>query len=48
MEVCPQCKGGGWILVKKCTAHTKAVYGDDRLIEYAEPCPTVMAESRRL
>lgn len=39
MEVCPQCKGGGWVLVRKTSAHSKAVYGDDRLIEYGEPCP---------
>ena len=39
MDVCPQCKGGGWILVRKSTTRTKAVYGDDREMEYAEPCP---------
>jgi DNA replication protein DnaC len=39
MEVCPECKGGGWILVRKSTLRTRAAYGDDRLIEYAEPCP---------
>ena len=39
MDVCPMCKGGGWIIVKKSTPHTKAVYNDDRLIDFAEPCP---------
>lgn len=39
MEICPQCRGGGWILVRKSTAKSKQVYGEDVLIEYAEPCP---------
>lgn len=39
MDKCPKCKGNGRIIVKKSTAYTKSVYGDDRLIEYAEPCP---------
>lgn len=39
MGVCPKCKGGGWIIVKKSTPHTKEVYQSDVLIEYAEPCP---------
>ena len=39
MEVCLRCKGGGLIIVPKSTARTKALYGDDRLIEFAEPCP---------
>lgn len=39
MDTCPKCHGGGVIIVKKSTPHSKSVYGDDRLIEYAEPCP---------
>ena len=39
MCVCPKCKGGGWIIVKKSTPHTKEVYQSDVLIEFAEPCP---------
>lgn len=39
MEMCPKCKGGGWVIVKKSTPRTKATYGDDREIEFAEPCP---------
>lgn len=39
MEVCPMCKGGGWIIVKKSTARTKEVYRNDDLYEFAEPCP---------
>lgn len=39
MEVCPRCKGGGMIIVRKSTPRSKAVYGDDRLLEYGEPCP---------
>lgn len=39
MEVCPKCKGGGRIIVRKTTDYTKMVYGDDRLIEFAEKCP---------
>lgn len=39
METCSHCKGGGWIIVQKSTPRTIATYGDNRLIEYAEPCP---------
>ncbi len=39
MDVCPKCKGGGWIVVRKSTPRSKAVYGDDRELEYAEQCP---------
>jgi len=39
MDICPMCKGGGMVIVKKSTPRTKAVYGDDRLIDFAEPCP---------
>ena len=39
MDTCPKCHGGGVIIVKKSTPHSRSVYGDDRLIEYAEPCP---------
>ena len=39
MEVCPKCKGGGVVIVRKSTAKSRATYGDDRLIEYGEPCP---------
>lgn len=39
MDVCPQCKGSGWICVCKSTQHSREVYGDDRELEYAEPCP---------
>ena len=39
MEVCPRCKGGGWITVRKSTPRSKFVYGDDRELEYAEKCP---------
>ncbi len=39
MEVCPRCKGGGMIIVMKSTQHSIDTYGDDRELEYAEPCP---------
>ena len=39
MEVCPKCKGGGWITIRKSTQGSKLVYGDDRELEYAEKCP---------
>jgi len=39
MEICPKCRGGGWITEKKTTPRTKEIYGDDRLIEFAIPCP---------
>lgn len=39
MEICPKCKGGGYIIVRKATADTRRAYGDDREIEFAEPCP---------
>lgn len=39
MDTCPKCHGGGVIIVKKSTPHSRSVYGDDRLIEYAEHCP---------
>ena len=38
-DICPYCKGGGYIIKRKSTAHSKKVYGDDRLLDYAEPCP---------
>lgn len=39
MDTCPKCKGGGVIIARKSTPRSKMVYGDDRLLEYAEPCP---------
>ena len=39
MLVCPYCKGGGWVIVKKSTPRTKEVYQSDILIDFAEPCP---------
>lgn len=39
MEVCPECRGSGWIIVKKSTARTKEVYRNDDLYDFAEPCP---------
>lgn len=39
MEVCPQCKGSGWIIVRKTTEKSRMLYGDDVLIDCAEPCP---------
>lgn len=39
MEICPKCKGGGWILVRKSTPRSKQVYQSDIELEYAEPCP---------
>lgn len=39
MEVCPKCKGGGMIIVRKSTEKSREVYGEDILLEYAEPCP---------
>ena len=38
MDVCPMCKGGGWVIVRKSTPRSMAVYGDDRLVDYAEAC----------
>lgn len=38
MSVCPKCKGSGRVLVKKTTDYSRSVYGDDRKVEYAEPC----------
>lgn len=38
MDVCPKCKGGGWVIVRKSTQRSQQVYGDDRLLDYAEPC----------
>lgn len=38
-DICPQCKGGGWVIVRKSTPRSRALYGDDRLLDYAEPCP---------
>lgn len=39
MEVCPMCKGSGWTIVKKSTPRSRALYGNDVLLDYAEPCP---------
>lgn len=39
MGKCPRCKGGGWIIVRKSTDYTKMVYGDDTMVDFAEPCP---------
>lgn len=39
MEVCPMCKGGGYVIVKKTTAKSIATYGEGYEIEFAEPCP---------
>lgn len=39
MEVCPKCKGGGWIIVRKSTQRSREVYNSDIELEYAEPCP---------
>lgn len=39
MEVCPECKGGGWVIVKKSTPRSRMLYGPDVLLDYAEPCP---------
>ena len=39
MCICPVCKGGGWVIVRKSTPRTKEVYKDDREVEFAEPCP---------
>ena len=39
MGDCPYCKGGGYITVRKSTKRSREVYGDDREIEFAEPCP---------
>ena len=38
-NVCPLCKGGGYIIERRSTEHSKKVYGDDRLVDYAKPCP---------
>lgn len=38
-EVCPQCKGSGWIITKKQTERSKALYGENAFIDCAEPCP---------
>lgn len=35
---CPKCGGSGRELILLSNDYTKAVYGDDRLIEYAVPC----------
>lgn len=38
--VCPRCKGGGWIIVRKATKRDKEIYADENiLLDYAEPCP---------
>ena len=39
MEVCPECKGGGWVIVKKSTPRSRMLYGPNVLLDYAEPCP---------
>lgn len=39
MEVCPMCKGGGWIIVKKATPRAREVYNKDVELDFAEPCP---------
>ena len=36
---CQHCRDTGWVLVWKSTAKSRATYGDDRKIEYAEHCP---------
>lgn len=37
---CPECKGSGMIVVEMSTEESREVYGDDRLIGYAVPCPS--------
>lgn len=39
MNICPKCHGGGVVITRKSTTYSKSVYGDDRIVEYAEPCP---------
>ncbi len=39
MEVCPRCKGGGLIIVRKSTPRSKQIYNDDREVDFAEKCP---------
>ena len=39
MDICPECKGGGWIVSKKSTPRSRQVYGYDVELDYAEPCP---------
>lgn len=39
MEVCPRCKGSGWIVVRKVTELSKQLYKSDVGIDCAEPCP---------
>lgn len=39
MEVCPYCNGGGWIIVRKSTERTKALYNSNIACDFAEPCP---------
>lgn len=39
MDVCRMCRGGGKIIEYKSTDYTKRVYGDDRKIAFAVPCP---------
>lgn len=36
---CPECKGSGWIIVQKSTQRSRAVYNDDRLLDFAQTCP---------
>ena len=39
MCICPQCKGGGYIIVKKSTPRSRLLYGDEVKVDFAEPCP---------
>lgn len=39
MEVCPRCKGSGWIVVRKQTQRSKEIYGENVMLDYSEPCP---------
>lgn len=39
MDICPKCKGSGWVVVMKSTPRSKVVYGNDGELEYAEQCP---------
>lgn len=39
MELCPQCRGSGWVIVKKSTPRTKQLYNSDIEVEFGEPCP---------